>query len=106
SLQSTGMDTSGIRQLNSTGNHASSRTAQYVAVNGSDKDMFVAIADMKIFQDHEFPGDWDAIVTAAAPSWVAVDACWSASGIRGWIKAAKRNGAKVAFEPVSRAKSM
>lgn len=106
SLQSTGMDTLGIRQLDSTESQASDRTAQYVAVNGSDKDMFVAIADMKIFQDHEFPGDWDAMVTAAGPKWLAVDACWNASGIRHWIKAAKKNGAKVAFEPVSRAKSM
>ncbi len=106
SLQSTGMDTSGIRQLDATENQASGRTAQYVAVNRSDKDMFVAIADMKIFQDHHFPGDWDATVTAAGPRWLAVDACWSASGIRHWIKAAKKNGAKVAFEPVSRAKSM
>lgn len=100
------MDTLGIRQLDSTENQASSRTAQYVAVNGSDKDMFVAIADMKIFQDHQFPDDWDATVTAARPKWLAVDACWSAFGIRHWIKAAKKNGAKVAFEPVSRAKSM
>lgn len=106
SLQSTGMDTLGIRQLDSTETKPSGRTAQYVAVNSSDKDMFVAIADMKIFQDHQFPGDWDAMVTAARPRWLAVDACWSASGIRLWIKAAKKNGAKVAFEPVSRAKSM
>lgn len=106
SLQSTGMDTLGIRQLDSTGNKPCGRTAQYVAVNSSDKDMFVAIADMKIFQDHQFAGDWEAMVTAAQPRWLAVDACWSASGIRVWIKAAKKNGAKVAFEPVSRAKSM
>lgn len=106
SLQSTGMDTLGIRQLDLTENQAPGRTAQYVAVNSSDKEMFVAIADMKIFQDHQFPGDWDATVTTAGPTWLAVDACWSASGIRHWIKAAKKNGAKVAFEPVSRAKSM
>lgn len=106
SLQSTGMDTSTIRQLEQPATHPTNRTAQYVAVNSSNKNLFLAIADMKIFQEHQFPDDWNATVAAARPTWFAVDACWSASGIRHWIKAAKRNGAKVAFEPVSQAKSM
>ncbi|RJE21281.1 IdgA domain protein [Aspergillus sclerotialis] len=106
SLQSTGMDTSAVRQLDQGAHHPSSRTAQYVAINSSDKNLILAIADMKIFQDHHFPNEWNSIVTTARPKWLAVDACWNAAGIRHWIKAAKTSGAKVAFEPVSQAKSM
>ncbi|KAK8048931.1 Pseudouridine-metabolizing bifunctional protein [Apiospora phragmitis] len=101
SLASTGMDTSCIRRLEG----ASCRTAQYVAVNDANKNLVMAMADMDIFAANSDPAHWASVVAASKPKWLVVDANWSESDIRSWIKAGKQNGASVAFEPVSNAKS-
>lgn len=101
SLISAGMDTQSIRQLS----EPSSRTAQYVAVNDANKSLVLAMADMDLFTTHSFPAEWTAEVAAAKPKWLVVDGNWSESSIRSWMKAGKQSGAKVAFEPVSNAKS-
>ncbi|KAJ2907042.1 Pseudouridine-metabolizing bifunctional protein [Zalerion maritima] len=103
-LQSTGMDVSGVRCLSGS-YHSSARTAQYVAVNDKQKNMFTAMADMAIFSKHSFPSYWESAVAGARPSWLAVDGNWSEGDIRAWLRAGSRAGAKVAFEPVSTAKS-
>lgn len=95
------MDTQSIRQLS----EPSSRTAQYVAVNDANKSLVLAMADMDLFTTHSFPAEWTAEVAAAKPKWLVVDGNWSESSIRSWMKAGKQSGAKVAFEPVSNAKS-
>ncbi|ETS87001.1 hypothetical protein PFICI_00829 [Pestalotiopsis fici W106-1] len=101
SLTSAGMDTQSIRQLSG----PSSRTAQYVAVNDANKSLVLAMADMDLFTTHSFPAEWSAEVAAAKPKWLVVDGNWSEPSIRSWINAGKKSGAKVAFEPVSNAKS-
>ncbi|KAL6405424.1 indigoidine synthase A like protein [Ilyonectria robusta] len=104
SLKSYGMDVSCIQKLDKTSS-SSARTAEYIAINGSDKNLFLAMADMNIFSYNTFSTDWDHIVAQSNPKWLVVDANWSASSIASWIKAGKKGAAKIAFEPVSQAKS-
>ncbi|KAK7952080.1 carbohydrate kinase-like protein [Apiospora aurea] len=101
SLESAGMDTSCIRRLEG----AAGRTAQYVAVNDANKSLVMAMADMDIFTANSDPAHWASVVTASKPKWLVIDANWSESDIRSWIKTGKQNGAAIAFEPVSNAKS-
>jgi pseudouridylate synthase / pseudouridine kinase len=101
SLDAAGMDTQSIRKLSD----ASSRTAQYVAINDANKNLVLAMADMDLFTMHSFPSEWSAEVALAKPEWLVVDGNWSEPSIRSWIQAGKKNGAHVAFEPVSNAKS-
>ncbi|KAK4240916.1 pseudouridine-5'-phosphate glycosidase [Achaetomium macrosporum] len=102
-LQSSGLDTSCIRQLGH--EYPSTRTAQYVAVNDAHKNLVLAMADMAIFSTHSFPTYWNSAVAAAKPKWLVVDANWAEADIQTWIEAGRKHGAKVAFEPVSTAKS-
>ncbi|KAK8095587.1 uncharacterized protein PG998_002216 [Apiospora kogelbergensis] len=101
SLESAGMDTSCIRRLEG----ASGRTAQYVAVNDASRNLVMAMADMDIFTTNSDPAHWASVVASSKPKWLVIDANWSESDIRSWIKAGKQNRAAVAFEPVSNAKS-
>ena len=79
-------------------------TSLYIAFNDAKKDLIMATSDMRIFDDegntsllHSWKADGDDV----KPSWVVVDANWSHSNIREWLKRAKIVGAKTAFEPVS-----
>lgn len=85
------------------------RTAQYVAVNDGKRDLVLAMADMSIMEipDHDldFEGFWEPILSRTKPKWVVVDANWSSEVLTDWVAAAKKYGARVAFEPVSAAKS-
>ncbi|KAL6919268.1 hypothetical protein FSHL1_003249 [Fusarium sambucinum] len=104
-LQASGLDTTYIRTL---GNeyHGSNRTAQYVAVNDANKNLVMAMADMGIFTHHSFPEYWKSAVRGTKPKWLVVDGNWSERDIRAWLKAGQDQDCKVAFEPVSTAKSM
>jgi pseudouridine-5'-phosphate glycosidase/pseudouridine kinase len=102
-LQTSGVDTSCIRQLGH--EHLSTRTAQYVAVNDANKNLVLAMADMAIFSTHSFPTYWTSAVAASKPKWLVVDANWSETDIQTWLRAGATHGARVAFEPVSAAKS-
>lgn len=101
-----GLDTSGVRQLDAA-THTLARTAHYVAINGTDKNLMLAMADMAIFssEKHAFSSSWASAVAAAKPHWLVADANWSPARLHGWIRAARQHGAQVAFEPVSVAKS-
>ncbi|KAF9882685.1 hypothetical protein FE257_005533, partial [Aspergillus nanangensis] len=85
------------------------RTAQYVAINDAKKDLVLAMADMGIMELPEktldFDSFWEPLVSRTKPEWVVVDANWSASALAKWISVAKAHNARVAFEPVSTAKS-
>ncbi|KAF9879291.1 hypothetical protein CkaCkLH20_03524 [Colletotrichum karsti] len=105
SLESSGLDTTYIRQLGSEYHH-SNRTAQYVAVNDAEKNLVVAMADMGIFANHSFPDYWKSAVSGARPGWLVVDGNWSPKDIRAWVQAGREQGCGVAFEPVSTAKSV
>ncbi|KAF2965145.1 hypothetical protein GQX73_g8416 [Xylaria multiplex] len=104
SLESCGMDTSCIQQL-SRDDHLSSRTAQYVSVNDANKHLVLAMADMDIFTSQSFSPSWISTIRSSNPKWLVVDANWKDHDIRSWVQAGKKNNAKVAFEPVSKAKS-
>lgn len=99
-LSERGLSTSGI-QLSTNG----SRTAQYVAINNSQKDLFLAMADMRILESQSELDSWKAHVNACRPKWLVVDANWDSTTLAKWIMAGKASGAKVAYEPVSVAKS-
>ncbi|KAI0102217.1 Indigoidine synthase A like protein-domain-containing protein [Nemania sp. FL0031] len=104
SLESCGMDTSCIQRL-SHDEHPGSRTAQYVSVNDANKHLVLAMADMDIFTNQSFSASWAATIKSSKPKWLVVDANWKDHDIRSWMQAGKQNEAKVAFEPVSKAKS-
>ncbi|KAF5025297.1 hypothetical protein F66182_2630 [Fusarium sp. NRRL 66182] len=104
-LEASGLDTTYIRQLGSE-YHGSNRTAQYVAVNDANKNLVMAMADMGIFTHHSFPEYWKSAVRGTKPKWLVVDGNWSEKDIRAWLKAGQDQGCKIAFEPVSTAKSM
>lgn len=104
SLKAAGLDTTYIRQLGQ--EHApANRTAQYVAVNDSNKNLVIAMADMGIFSYHSFPDYWRSALQATKPSWLVVDGNWGEQDVKSWIKAGKKQCCKVAFEPVSVEKS-
>ncbi|KAL4917475.1 Indigoidine synthase A like protein-domain-containing protein [Aspergillus aurantiobrunneus] len=106
SLHQENLPTSGLQVLPAS---SGARTAQYVAVNSATKDLHVAMADMGILQlsaeTLDFDGFWEPIVSRTKPQWVVVDANWSPELLSKWVAAANKHGARIAFEPVSAAKS-
>ena len=101
-LAERGLQTAGI-QKRGPGSH----TAQYVAVNDAQMQMVLAMADMNILEDTsgDFESLWKSHLDVCKPKWLVVDANWHPSTLRKWLDAAKASKVKVAFEPVSAAKS-
>jgi sugar/nucleoside kinase (ribokinase family) len=99
-VKNAGLSTAGIEVVKD------GRTAQYVAINDSRKDLHIAMADMNILSNPslEEPQHWDGMMQRHTPKWVVVDANWSPVILQTIIGAARRTGAKVAFEPVSNEK--
>lgn len=106
SLSKEGLSNAGIQVLPST---PGIRTAQYVAINDAKKDLLVAMADMGIVELSEeqldFDGVWEPLIERTKPRWVVVDANWCPEVLAKWTAVARKHGARVAFEPVSTAKS-
>lgn len=106
SLEKEGFSTAGIQVLPST---SGTRTAQYVAVNDAKKDLLVSMADMGIVELPEdqldFDGFWEPLMERSKPRWVVLDANWHPEVLKKWSTIAHKHGARVAFEPVSTAKS-
>ncbi|KAF5864397.1 hypothetical protein ETB97_007734 [Aspergillus alliaceus] len=105
-LQKEGLSTAGVQILPASND---ARTAQYVAVNDARKDLVVAMADMGIMElpgkNLDFGNFWETLLSRTKPQWVIVDANWSPGVLSNWVSVAKKHGARVAFEPVSNAKS-
>ena len=110
-LSAAGMSAAGIKTLPT---DAGSRTAQYVAVNDSNKDLHLAMADMSIMEstssgqdtlDDAFDSFWLPQLHESRPSHMVLDANWSSQHLGRWLEAAKSVGAHTTFEPVSQAKS-
>lgn len=103
SLKERGLDTTGIKVLPA----KEWRTAQYIAVNDTNKDLVLAMADMDIVgsPNHELSGTWTTMLEDSAPKWLIVDGNWHPSVLKHWARAGKASGSKVAFEPVSIEKS-
>lgn len=106
SLEKEGLSTAGVQVLPSA---PGTRTAQYVAINDAKKDLLVAMADMGIVElpEHQldFDGFWEPLMERTKPAWVVVDANWHPEVLKKWSTIARKHGARVAFEPVSTAKS-
>ncbi|PYH90664.1 hypothetical protein BO71DRAFT_401994 [Aspergillus ellipticus CBS 707.79] len=106
SLRQEELSTAGIKVLPAS---SGARTAQYVAINDARKDLVVAMADMAIMelpaQALDFDGFWEPMMARAQPQWVVVDANWDPEVLAKWVTLARKHGARVAFEPVSTAKS-
>lgn len=104
-LQKEGIPTTGIQVLSD----SSANTAQYVAVNDAKKDLLIAMAGMGIMElpesELDFDGFWEPMIARTKPEWIVVDANWSPGVISKWTAVARRHSARVAYEPVSTAKS-
>jgi pseudouridine-5'-phosphate glycosidase/pseudouridine kinase len=99
------MGTSGIATLS---HDDDARTAQYVAVNDTNKDLVLAMADMGILERTPstlLKDRWTAQIYQARPKFVVVDANWAPEMLSFWFSTAKAAGAQTVFEPVSTAKS-
>jgi pseudouridine-5'-phosphate glycosidase/pseudouridine kinase len=110
-LNAAGMSVAGIKTLSS---DSGSRTAQYVAVNDSNKDLMLAMADMSILESTatdpgsisaSFDNFWLPQLQESKPSHLVLDANWPPQHLARWLEAAKSMNAHVTFEPVSTAKS-
>lgn len=82
-----------------------SRTAQYVAINNTQRELVLAMADMKILEQNTDFDVWESYLNICKPKWLVVDANWDEATIHRWIAAGRASGAMVAYEPVSIAKS-
>ena len=85
----------------------SARTAQYVAVNDERRNLVLAMADMAIFEGchSEVDTAWKRCLEKQTPKWLVIDANWDPYSLRRWLEHGQAVKAKIAFEPVSVAKS-
>ena len=105
-LAETGISTSSLRIVQAS---SQLRTAQYVAVNDTKRDLMLALGDFSIFEQPEFeqPTYWTELLLAqpSKPKWIVIDGNWSTSIIARILQAAQANNIPVAFEPVSTVKA-
>ena len=97
-LKARNFDTAGVRVI-----PGNTTTPQYIAVNDKNKNLFVAMADMRILENsqHTFDNLWASELIQLKPKWLVVDANWSSDLIKKWVTAGKAIGARIALEPVS-----
>ena len=83
------------------------RTAQYISINDSKKDLVLGMADMTIMEEtgNQIGDLYKQQIAACKPLWLVLDANWNALSLGQWINEAKSVSAKIAFEPVSMVKS-
>jgi pseudouridylate synthase / pseudouridine kinase len=103
-VKQSGLPTSGIKMLDEV---EDARTAQYVAINDTKKNLVTAMADMSILSSPalESASLWQSLMAQHRPKWVVVDCNWPTSIISEITAAARSAGARVAVEPVSAQKS-
>lgn len=100
-LSERGLSSTGVKKIK----HGL-RTAQYVAINNPQRELVLAMADMKILESVlDFDMSWRSYLNICKPKWLVVDANWDESTLGKWIAAGRASGAMVAYEPVSIAKS-
>ncbi|KAL9600728.1 MAG: hypothetical protein Q9219_002969 [cf. Caloplaca sp. 3 TL-2023] len=100
-LATKGIPSSGVTEK------ANARTAQYVAVNDSQKNLVLAMADMAILEEcqSQFDATWKPYLDGQKPKWIVVDANWDSATLQKWLGHGKATTARIAFEPVSVVKS-
>ncbi|KAH8586460.1 Indigoidine synthase A like protein-domain-containing protein [Bisporella sp. PMI_857] len=101
-IQEDGLGTDGILKISSS---TSRRTAQYIAVNDAKGDLVIAIADMGVFEERILDSHLSTIQVSDNLKWIVVDANWNPDTARAIMSKYSSLGVKVAFEPVSVAKS-
>ncbi|KAF1942433.1 IdgA domain-containing protein [Clathrospora elynae] len=105
-LQEEGMSISGIETL-----PAPSRTAQYIAINNTNKDLALAMADMSILETIP-QATTEKLATSlfdnpsTRPKVFVADANWSSEALHTWLQAARHPDTTTIFEPVSTAKAL
>ncbi|ORY11811.1 IdgA domain-containing protein [Clohesyomyces aquaticus] len=102
-LEAEGMHSDGIKVL-----AHPSRTAQYVAVNNTHKDLHLAMADMSILETSTaeiVKKAWLSSPSEAKPKMLIADANWTTETLHTWLRYGKSISAITAFEPVSTAKA-
>lgn len=103
-LAAEGMTTAGIEVL-----PHPSRTAQYVAINNVNKDLALAMADMKIFETIPSPTAMRMIqkVSTEPPRLLVLDANWDADTLHEYLRIGRSSACSTTiFEPVSTAKAL
>lgn len=112
-LNNLGMDTVGVKIMRRA---SESRTAQYVAINDSSKDLVLAMADISILESTESGLDtisdaldtfWLPHLRQLQPPHLVLDGNWPSAHLAKWLSAAKAQESRpfTIFEPVSTAKS-
>ncbi|WEW57984.1 hypothetical protein PRK78_003451 [Emydomyces testavorans] len=85
------------------------RTAQYIAINDTKKDLMLAMADMSILElpneKLKFDEFWEPLIRRTKPTWSVIDTNWSPEAMSRWISLCKSHGIKIAVEPVSAPKA-
>jgi pseudouridylate synthase / pseudouridine kinase len=103
-MKAENLDTSGIvvgpTEVTREGTTQLLRTAQYVSVNDTNKDLVLAMADMTIFENG-VRSNLGADLSQRAPKWTVVDTNWNHATLRLMIQKARESGSNVAVEPVS-----
>lgn len=83
------------------------RTARYVAINNTRKDLVMAMADMKLLNTHGegyFDVVWSPEIQQDKPRWFVADANWEPRKLHKMFTMASKAGCLTALEPVSVAK--
>lgn len=104
-LEDEGMTTTGIRTL-----PKPARTAQYVAINNANKDLTLAMADMKILENIPESQLIDLLnveTTHTPPDVFVADANWDSASLHKWLNIGRTSPRTTTiFEPVSTAKAL
>ncbi|KAL5424238.1 hypothetical protein PMIN04_003300 [Paraphaeosphaeria minitans] len=100
-----GMNTTGIRTL-----PKPARTAQYVAINNANKDLTLAMADMKILENIPESQLMDLLNVESnhtLPDVFVADANWDTASLHKWLNVGRTSPhTTTIFEPVSTAKAL
>ena len=101
-LASRGLRIDGIEVLKD-----GSCTAQYAAFNDRNKELVMAMADMRILENQQphLTALWTSHLERCKPKWLIADTNWDPLILRHWLITAKSMGIKTAVEPVSVPKS-
>lgn len=104
-LSDEGMSTVGIQTLPSP-----ARTAQYVAINNVNKDLTIAMADMKILENIPKSNFATMLALPSTPQILVADANWDAASLHQWLalrhSSSGTDAPTTIFEPVSTAKAL
>ncbi|KAF2634189.1 hypothetical protein P280DRAFT_464015 [Massarina eburnea CBS 473.64] len=102
-LSDEGMSTEGIETL-----PGPARTAQYVAINNAQKDLTLAMADMKILES--IPAstmtNMMARISSMPPKVLILDANWDTENLHKYLDLGRSLKTTTIFEPVSTAKAL